>query len=131
MIRDERGTTLMEVLVAIALLGITMAAIIGTVFASIASTKADRDRTNDQVTIEQAAEVLKDPGQNPFSCSGSYALPSGVMITSFEYWNAQTWVSGTAGCAAAQTGGVALERMTLKLDRDGRTASLVVVKRNT
>jgi len=104
-IHDDEGFSLAELLVTIAIVGITFAAILGGLMTSIRVSDFQRTEATADAVARSAAEWVKDSIRNPYvNCggAGAYTLaalptPSGysATITSVEYWD---------GAAPAATG---------------------------
>jgi prepilin-type N-terminal cleavage/methylation domain-containing protein len=100
----EEGFSLAELLVTIAIVGITFAAILGGLMTSIRASALQRTEGAADAVARSAAEWTKDSIQNPYvNCGGvgAYSLaglpkPSGysVVISKVEYWDG---VPPTAG----------------------------------
>lgn len=103
--RDERGDTLVEVLVAVVIIGLSAAAILGSLLISINSSGEHRYLSNDDTlarsaldTIAQYVELPAQLSQSQFSeCSGTNtaqkiltSLQSGIPVSSL----ANTYGSG-------------------------------------
>lgn len=139
-VRDEAGTTLVEVLMATAILGIGVVAIVAAMGTSIIGTDHHRKQAQAHTVLLSAADVVKSQSANPYqSCatSGSYApgagvtLPSGwtpaaISVQSVRYWD------GSAFAAACPSPDRKLQLVEVQVATpDGRaTESLTLVKRN-
>ena len=87
---DESGETLVEVLVALVIIGIAFTAIIGGVFTSIVSASTQRDRTRATVVLAAAAETVNSATYAP--CASTYAAgttpPDLVLATPrVSFWD--------------------------------------------
>jgi prepilin-type N-terminal cleavage/methylation domain-containing protein len=97
-IRCDAGFSLVEILITIAIVGITFSAILGGLFSSITVSALQRKEATADAVARSAAEVVKDSEHNRYNnCAGpsAYSLtglsvPSGfsVTITDVAYW---TW----------------------------------------
>ena len=103
-VREDRGDTLVEVLIAVAIVAITAAALIGTVLMSITASSEHRSlAVNDTVLKSYAAEAqnMIQRQANFQSCASSYtvSLPAGVPtgysagISQILYWNGTSFGS--------------------------------------
>lgn len=139
-VRDEAGTTLVEVIVATAVLGIGVLAVVGGMATSVIGTDHHRKQAQAHTVLVSAADVVKSQAANPYqSCAttGSYApgagvtLPAGwaastISVRSITYWNGSTF---SPSCPAPDS---KLQLIEVQVSTpDGRaTESLAVVKRN-
>jgi prepilin-type N-terminal cleavage/methylation domain-containing protein len=99
--RSEHGTTLLELLIAIAILGITGAALLGGMATGIVSSGIHREQADVGTVLASAVEAVKDQSRNPyrsvFPCAvsqydptvGLAPLPTGftVQVTDVRYWD--------------------------------------------
>ena len=142
---SEEGFSLVEILVTIALVGITFSAILGGLFTSISASAQQRKHATADTVARSAAEWVKDSLKNPYAanaaCNGSngYSLtglaPSGftASITQVEYWTGATPIAGQAYSPAFQCPGAdhGLQRITIVVaSTDGQvTETVQVLKR--
>lgn len=126
--RDD-GATLVEVLLAVAILGVGIAALLGGLFTLQVGTDVHADEASGALYIRQYAEAV---AAAPYvSCataySGVYSAPNGWTAPAQQvaYWNGTAFASA---CPATDSG---LQRVSVTLaTSDGRdTESLDVVKR--
>ncbi|MFF3171547.1 type II secretion system protein [Streptomyces sp. NPDC057900] len=130
--RGEEGETLIEVLVAVVLMGVAFVAILGGIGTAIISSVTQQKVTGADSVIRSAAEKVVSA---PYvSCASDYetpAPPDGYTVTvEIEYWD------GVAAfgrpCPAADTG---VQKVTLTVHSTGprpvRDATLEVVKRES
>ena len=144
-IDSDGGFSLAEILVTIAIVGITFTAILGGLMTSITASALQRKEATADTVARSAGERVKDSVKNPYhpcADSGWYSLaglsvPSGfsVAITSVEYW---TWnqppvsdayaVGFQASCPTADHG---MQRITIvATSSDGQASEAVqVIKR--
>ena len=129
---DDRGATLLEVLMAVVILGITAAAVLGGLLTSVTVSDVHRKQATAGVVARDYAENVA--GRGYVECGGpaDYAVapaavpvPAGYTagVTSVEYWNGGAW---SGSCAS--TG---LQRVTVAASSDdGRVTerSVVVVR---
>jgi prepilin-type N-terminal cleavage/methylation domain-containing protein len=140
-IRSDAGFSLVEVVITIAIVGVTFSAILGGLFASITVSALQQKEASADTVARSAAEVVKDSEHNPYSnCApqGHYSLtglaPSGfaVQITKVEYWDGQPPAGGAVGfqpnCPSSDHG---IQRITIAAtSTDGQaTETVQVVKR--
>lgn len=130
--RGEEGETLVEVLVAVVLIGVAFVAILGGMgTAVISSAKQQKVTTADSVVRSAAEKVISDPY---VSCTSAYDTPTppaGYTVTvTIEYWDGV----GAFGrsCPTADTG---VQKVTLTVRSTGprpvRDATLEVIKRES
>jgi type II secretory pathway pseudopilin PulG len=138
---NDRGETLLELLIALVILGIAVVAIVGGLASSILISDVHRRQTQSGVIVRDYAEALQAAvtadQANYVACAGpaSYApsaaavaatgftVPSGYTATaSVQYWNGSTFGSCPAG------GDTGLQRVTLTVSSDdGRARQTLVV----
>ena len=144
---DETGATLIEVLVAIVILGTAFAAILGGMATSILTSDIHRKEASANTVLVSAAESITDEGRNPYvSCAGtaSYRPYLGVsvppsftvVVAAVQHWNgagvgnpdASSPFGAPDPCPAVDTG---LQQVTLRaIASDGRaTEEISVLKR--
>jgi prepilin-type N-terminal cleavage/methylation domain-containing protein len=96
-IGSDAGFSLVEIMITVAIVGITFTAILGGLMSSITVSALQRKEATADAIARSAAETVKDSQQNPYTnCAGpgAYTLtgvsvPSGfsVKITGVQYWN--------------------------------------------
>lgn len=137
----DAGFSLAEVLLAVALLGICFAGLLGGMGMSVLASSLHRDQADGHALLVSAAEAAKDPVRNPWpagSCPSTLSFTTGVPLPagwtaaaigppSVEYGS---W-TGDAFAAHTDCTAVDLQRITLTVTSpDGRTSeSLVVLRR--
>lgn len=134
---DDRGETLIELLVALAILGIALVAIIGAFGASITMSDVHRKQASAGAGVRNYAELVTNyvagTGYSPCAAAGAYAAgtvgytaPTGYSAApvSIKYWTGSAW---SASCAS-DTG---LQQLTLAVSSTDTRASerLVLVLR--
>ncbi|MFQ6144211.1 type II secretion system protein [Streptomyces seoulensis] len=130
--RGEEGETLVEVLVAVVLIGVAFVTILGGIGTAIVSSVTQQKVTTADSVVRSAAEkVVGDPY---VSCARGYetpAPPAGYTVTvEVEYWDGV----GAFGrpCPTADTG---VQKVTLTVRSTGprpvRDVTLEVVKRES
>jgi Tfp pilus assembly protein PilV len=138
--RDEAGTTLVEVLMTVAILGIAVVAIVAGMGTSIIGTDHHRKQAQAQTVLLSAADAVKSQTVNPYqacatttsyAAGGGVSLPAGwtpsaVTVRSVTYWNGSAFASS---CAAPDS---KLQLIEIEVaSPDGRaTESVAIVKRN-
>jgi prepilin-type N-terminal cleavage/methylation domain-containing protein len=105
-IDSDAGFSLVEIVITIAIVGVTFSAILGGLFTSITVSALQRTEATADTVARSAAEIVKDSQRNPYSnCAGAghYSLtglsvPGGfsVQITKVEYWDGQPVPAGSA-----------------------------------
>ena len=103
--RADRGETLLELLIAVAILGIVVVAIIGTLFTSILVSDSHAKQATAQEYVHDYAEAIENvvAGGGYVSCATistyqsptGFALPTGYTksVKSVQYWSGTTWNS--------------------------------------
>jgi type II secretory pathway pseudopilin PulG len=86
---DESGTTLVEVLVAVVILGSAVAALLGGFTTSIYSSVLHRSKAKTEVVLREYAEKLKNGGY--LTCASPTPTPITedaytAQVTSIKYW---------------------------------------------
>lgn len=132
---DERGETLIEILVAVLVLGLTVTAIMGGLLTSVTFSDMHRKQATGGADARAYGEVVSRfvAGNNYVECGGpsaygpatvGFAAPAGftAVVASVEYWNATSRTfSGT--CTSS-----GLERVTVQVaSADGRATERAVV----
>lgn len=121
--RDE-GTSLVEVLVAVVILGIAIPGLLSGLAAAALTSGVHRSQADAHVVIVSTAESLRDDARNPFSCTPStynvlagVTLPSGWSSSNVQLLSATAetgfWGDGAfrvAPCSATTD----LQRLTIK-----------------
>ncbi|MFJ8159443.1 prepilin-type N-terminal cleavage/methylation domain-containing protein [Streptomyces sp. NPDC096136] len=130
--RGEEGETLVEVLVAVVLIGVAFVAILGGMGTAIISSAKQQQVTGADAVIRSAAEKVVSA---PYvSCARGYETPTPptgyTVAVEIEYWDGV----GAFGrsCPTADTG---VQKVTLTVRSTGprpvRDATLEVVKRES
>ena len=131
-ITDERGSTLVEVLVAVVVLGTAGLAVLGSMFTSIAISDVHRKEATAGAVARDYTEKIA--GSTYVECGGPsvYTLPAAAVpvptgysaaVNKVEYWTASGW-----GTSCSSSG---LQRVTVVASStDGRATerSVVVVR---
>jgi Tfp pilus assembly protein PilV len=139
-VRDEAGTTLVEVLMTVAILGVAVVAIVGGMGTSIIGTDHHRKQAQAQTVLMSAVDVVKSQSVNPYQAcatTGTYAagtgltLPAGwttayITVRSVKYWDGSSFATT---CPSPDS---KLQLIEVQVATpDGRaTESVDVVKRN-
>jgi prepilin-type N-terminal cleavage/methylation domain-containing protein len=138
--RTEAGHTLIEVLMAVAILGIGVVAIVAGMGTSIIGTDHHRKQAQAHTVLLSAVDAVKSQTANPYQAcatAGTYAASSGVAlpatwstgaiaVRSVTYWD------GTGFAATCPSPDSKLQLVEVEVSSpDGRaTESVAVVKRN-
>ncbi|GGY14813.1 type II secretion system protein [Streptomyces xanthochromogenes] len=130
--RGEEGETLVEVLVAVVLMGVAFVTILGGIGTAIISSVTHQKVTSADSVIRSAAEkVVSDPY---VSCASGYETPTPptayTVTLKIEYWDGVG--AFVQSCPTADTG---VQKVTLTVHQTGphsvRNATLEVVKRES
>ena len=133
---DDRGETLLELVITIAILGVCVVGIGAGIALSIKISSIHRDQATADAFLHNYAETLQNSytactgGVAPNYVSiGSLAAPSGFKTptAAVKFWNAAASPASfsTASCPASDPG---LQQVTLGLDStDGFTSETLVV----
>jgi prepilin-type N-terminal cleavage/methylation domain-containing protein len=136
--RDDRGETLIELVVAVAILGIAAVAILGGLMVGIRTSVMHRNDATGGAYVRSFAEAIQANVDNNgyktcANASAGYAsipvpdLPAGYTrsVTAVQSWNGSSWVPCTA---ATDADGV--QRLDLKVTTTG-TAPLAAEEKLT
>lgn len=138
----DAGETLVELLVAIVLLGIASAAVIGTITMGIKAASTTAGYGNNQNTLRNWAEQIEAmpydlcayPTQPVAPYPNAAVLPAGTTLTmsQIRYWDGSAYVVSGGACVDANDKG--LQELTLTASTTAAapappTSTLVVVKR--
>ena len=141
-IGSDAGFSLVEIVITIAIVGVTFSAILGGLFASITVSALQQKEATADTVARSAAEVVKDSGHNPYknNCPGpgAYSLaglsvPSGfsVHITDITYWDGQPPAGGAVVFQSNCPSDRGMQRITIAAtSADGQaTETVQVIKR--
>jgi type II secretory pathway pseudopilin PulG len=131
--RAERGETLLELVIAVAVMGVAVVAIVGGMGTAVMMSDIHRKQATAGATARDYAETAQawvagghyDAGTAPDyrPATVGYVAPSGYSAAqvSVTCWNGSAWT----GCAQAQQG---LEQLAVQVSSvDGRASEQVVV----
>jgi prepilin-type N-terminal cleavage/methylation domain-containing protein len=126
---EDRGETLIELLVALAILGIALVAVVGAFGASITMSDVHRKQASAGAAVRNYAELVTDyvAGTGYSGCAAAsayaagtvgYTAPSGYTASpaSIKYWTGSAW---SASCGS-DTG---LQQLTLSVSSTDTRAS--------
>jgi len=149
---DERGETLIEILVAVVVMAILMVAVLGGMGTSTAASGTHKRQAEANAIIVSSAERLKSENEVPYvECATesetSYLdavhasqLPSthpfvsgdDVTIADIEYWQGDDeFDTDVADCHDATTPIVKIQRITLRVHSQNVEQEIVILKRGT
>ena len=129
---SDRGESLLELLISVAILGIGVVALLSGMGAAAATSGLHRQQAVSATAVRAAAEALQAGAVAYTPCATTYALPgySGppVTVQVDRYWREGQWQTGCSG--ATDDAGAQQVRLTLApADPRVRAEDLVVVKR--
>lgn len=127
---DDSGETLLEVLVAVAVMSIAAVGIIGTIVTSILLSSTHRSATNSSVAVHTYAEAIEKyvgVAGNYVDCATTssytpaavgYVAPANVTVLAYsiQYWTGSAWGS----CTSPDSG---VQRLTLSIRSSDTRAS--------
>jgi type II secretory pathway pseudopilin PulG len=116
---SERGTTLVEVLIAVLIIGTAFVALLSALSLSLYSSGTHRKQANAEVTMRTAAEQADDATY--LKCGSSYSITNVTVVVTPLHQNG----SNFSGCTSATDEG--LEKLTLSIPSQNQT--LDVIKR--
>jgi prepilin-type N-terminal cleavage/methylation domain-containing protein len=134
-VADERGETLVEMLLAVAIMGIAAVALMAGLTTSVLMSDIHRKQATAGTAVRDYAEALQNyvaDGHYVDGCTspspyalGSFAVPAGfqhsVVAGSIRYWNGTSW---QPTCATDK----GLQKLTVKVaSSDGRASEQLVV----
>ncbi len=122
---DERGETLAELLVAIAILGIAVVVLVSGLATAISSSSIHRGHTNADAAVRNAAECVKNR-TTAYDSTGAYAsCKTGVSIST-KWWN-----GGSPATFVSSSNSDGLEQVTISDTSGQSTQSVTILKRQT
>ncbi len=127
----NRGSTFIEVLIAVVLLGTTGVALLAAMGATLRSAATHDRLATAQSRVSDAGDYLTDitfVGDTYVSCATPASYQSGVdvwqaTIQSVEFWNGNSW-GACSGVGSAQ-----MQKISISATVAGLTRELVIVKR--
>jgi Tfp pilus assembly protein PilV len=140
--RDQRGETLLELLVSVTIMGIAFVAIIAGIGTTLMATHIDRQAATAETVIRSYAERIEDTTDTAYvdcATTSSYSNPIGfslpaagwsASVTNVLAWQGDTPPTFAAGCPSPDEG---LQQLTLTVQSPAgnhqATKTLVIVKR--
>jgi type II secretory pathway pseudopilin PulG len=122
---DERGETLAEMVVAIAILGIAVVALVAGLAGAISSSSVHRSHTNADAAVRNAAECVKNR-TTAYDSTGSYSsCAPGVSIST------KWWTGGSPAAFSSTQNANGLEQVTISATSGRATQSVTILKRQT
>ena len=131
----ETGFTLVEAVIAIAIFGLAVAAILGALFTLVKSSTLHRTQAQANAVLSSAAAAIVDPTRNPYSGSCSPSLPTydpTMGVTLPNGWtnaNVTAAVTGYNGSGTCSGNAVQTVTITVAMPSGGGTWTLDAVKR--
>lgn len=133
-VADERGETLLEMLIAVAIMGIVAVALMAGLTTSVLMSDIHRKQATAGTAVRDYAEALQnyvadghyvdDCGSPAAYALGSFAVPTGfqhsVVAGSIQYWNGTAWQST---CTTDK----GLQKLTVQVASDDLRATEQVV----
>jgi type II secretory pathway pseudopilin PulG len=132
---SERGDTLAEVIVALAILSLAIVVVVGAMATAISLSSKHRSQAQAVTFLTSATENLKSQALNPYvACASanppyapSVTVPSGWQLT-VNNWKNIAADGSTANCPSGDT---KVQQLTVTVtSKDGYSISTEVVKRN-
>lgn len=126
---DERGETLLELIISLAILGLGLVAIMSGVALSLKSSDIHRKQVTAAAAVRDFAEAIETsvsgsgyvPCATTSSYAGLYTAPSAyaASVKAVDYWTGTTW--SPSACTTATDSGV--ERVTLQVSSGDSSAA--------
>ncbi|HEX8627173.1 MAG TPA: type II secretion system protein [Catenuloplanes sp.] len=122
---DDRGETLLELIVAVMIMSVAMVAVLGGIATSILMSDIHRKQATAGVTVRNYAEAIGNTvaggGYQSCAATGTYGTPAGftppagyaASVAQVRYWNGSAWQSS---CSAATDTG--LQQVTAQVTSD-------------
>ena len=126
--RDERGDTLLEIVVAVAIISVAIVVLVGGLAVAVMASRMHRQHATADAIARSAAECLQDR-QLAWDPNGNYSTcaPSGVIVVP-TCWGAPTHPPTFAACANGDSG---LQKLTVTATQGRESETLTVYKRRT
>ena len=133
MAADDRGETLLELLIAVAIMGVAVVAIVGGIGVGVLMSDVHRKQATAGTAARDFGEAVENQvaagGYFPCAAPAKYAAPAGFTlpsgftssVASVRYWSGGAW----AGTCGADSG---LQQVTVQVaSTDGRASERLVV----
>jgi type II secretory pathway pseudopilin PulG len=128
---DDRGETLLELLIAVVIMGVAVVAVIGTLVTSVQLSDVHRKQATASAAVRDYGEAITNAVDSGgyVACAGvgsyatGYAVPAGYAksVVSVRYWNGGGWQSS----CSADTG---LQQLTIQVaSADGKASEQLAV----
>jgi len=125
---DDRGESLLELLVAVTIMGIAVTAIVGGIGVSVLMSDIHRKQATSGTVVRDYGEAIMAGGYVPCANPASYpaaagSIPSGysASVSSLKYWTGSAW-SNSCGTDKG------LQQLTVQVaSTDGRASERLVV----
>jgi type II secretory pathway pseudopilin PulG len=140
--RGQRGDTLLELIVAVAILGTAFTGILAGIGTTFIATDSHRQEATAEAAVRSYAERMTDPFSAPYidcATTASYSSPTGfsvpaagwsASVTTLLKWQGDTPPTFAASCPAPDKG---LQQLTLTVKSPAgnhqATETIVIVKR--
>lgn len=127
---DERGESLLELLIAVVIMGIAVVAIVGGLSAATLVSDQHRKEATAGSYARDYAEAVKSMSYTDCATSAAYPAPAGLglpagyaaSVAAVKYWNGTTWA------ATCTTPDVGLQQVTVQVaSSDQRAAERVTL----
>ena len=129
-LRGEAGESLAELLVAIAILGIAIVAIVGGLGNALLASNVHRNHATAGAVARNAAESLKDR-KLAWNSNGSYSVSTSEPGFTVSVSSSQCWTGDAPATFSACPTSFGLQQLTVTASGNGATESVVVLKRKT
>ncbi len=135
--RGERGETLIEITVTVAILGIAIVAVVAGLATAIVASDSHRKLASADTMVRSVAEAVKDRSV-AWNANGDYsAAISGIVTAGYTHSvQAQCWTgnNGAPTWANCPNGDLGLQRITITVTSTGargESESVTIIKRRT
>jgi type II secretory pathway pseudopilin PulG len=132
--RDDRGDTLIELVLAVAIMGVVMVAVLGAVVTAVVMSDTHRDQATAGAAARNYAEAIQTmvagggyvdcAGESAYAAPGGFSVPTGytasIVSGSMGYWDDADWQTT---CTTDR----GVQRLTTEVHSDDDRASERVV----